>query len=126
MKKIEYEDDKLKHPFKIKGMSADFYGLNVDHIQLILEKHILQVVVKKDNDNMFYGSIKELMITTQGSTITDLVTDVAIQLKEYADDYFNNFDRYYHSRNRRSHFPFLLKVVVQKDVKAIEQLIIIA
>jgi hypothetical protein len=45
------------------------------------------------------------------------------ELIEYAHEYMNEFEKYYNAPNRKHHFPFVMRVIIQKNGEAIRRLI---
>ena len=48
---------------------------------------------------------------------------LAQDLMEYAQEYIDDFDRFYRSSNRKDHFPYVVKVLLQKDLRAVMDLL---
>ena len=48
---------------------------------------------------------------------------LAQELIEYAQEYFSEFQLYFNSPNRHSHFPYVLKVLIQEDLDGVINLI---
>lgn len=42
---------------------------------------------------------------------------------EYDNEYQDNFNLYFHSPNRRDHFPYIMHVLAQEDIKEVKRLI---
>jgi archaeosine-15-forming tRNA-guanine transglycosylase len=48
---------------------------------------------------------------------------LAEELMDYAREYFAEFQLYFNSPNRRSHFPYVLSVLIQEDLNGVMDLI---
>ncbi|MCG6197514.1 hypothetical protein H1215_10065, partial [Anoxybacillus sp. LAT_38] len=48
---------------------------------------------------------------------------LAQELLEYAQEYYEDFATYYSAPNRRAHFPYVLKVLIQDDLQGIVHLL---
>lgn len=51
------------------------------------------------------------------------LNDLAKELIEYAQDYINEFQMYYNSKNRKHHFPYVLRVLLAQDAEEVKGLI---
>jgi antitoxin YefM len=48
---------------------------------------------------------------------------LAVELVDYAKDYFDQFQLYYNSLNRKEHFPYILRVLLAEDLDEVKELI---
>jgi hypothetical protein len=79
--------------------------------------------MKKEDDGSFSGSLKELDLMANASNLEEFKTEMVRELIEYAQEYMNEFVKYYNTPNRKHHFPYVMRVVIQKENKAIWSLI---
>ncbi|WP_183041065.1 hypothetical protein [Salipaludibacillus neizhouensis] len=107
-------------PHGIQRHRDVMFNFSLEHLLSLIDDKVVTVDYHKDNDGTIYGSVKELDITGYGDTVDDFIDDIAIQMKEYAEDYYNNFTRYFHSTNRKSHFPYIMNILIQDDVEAVK------
>jgi predicted RNase H-like HicB family nuclease len=111
-------------PRAIKRNRDVIFSLSLDHIEDLLSKYELSMEFEQEDDGSYTGSLKQIPdIIGNGDTIDDLRYDLAVQLMEYAQDYYANFTRYYNAPNRRSHLPYILSVLIQDDVEGVKKLI---
>ncbi|PGP18624.1 hypothetical protein COA01_23055 [Bacillus cereus] len=90
----------------------------------MLSGYTLAIEYEKEEDDSFSGSLIPLGdIVVHGKTIEDMVEDAAIQLIEYAEDYYKEFNLYYNSPNRRPHLPYVLNILSQSDIEGVKKLI---
>ncbi|GEL76450.1 hypothetical protein [Tenuibacillus multivorans] len=76
------------------------------------------------DDGSVSGSLVEIPdLIDNGNSIDQLKNRLAIQLKEYAEDYYHDFKRYYHANNRSQHLPIILQTLIQDDLHGVIQLI---
>ncbi|KIY20901.1 hypothetical protein [Mesobacillus subterraneus] len=52
-----------------------------------------------------------------------MTEDAALQLIEYAQDYYKDFPKYYNSPNRKGHLPYILHVLAQENLEGVKALI---
>jgi len=48
---------------------------------------------------------------------------LAQDIKEYAEDYYDNFQQWYMSTNRKSHLPYVFKVLIMDNIEEIAELV---
>ena len=75
-----------------------------------------------EQNGSFSGTLEDVEITGNAETLEALMEILASYLVEYAQDYLAEFNRYFHSPNRRAHFPYIMKAVAQPDVASLAAL----
>ena len=61
--------------------------------------------------------------TYEGRTKEDAIRLLAINLQEYADEYYSEFEYWYSAPNRKAHLPYVLKIFLQSNIKNIVKMI---
>ena len=81
--------------------------------------------IRQDEHGDYVGTLQEINdIVATGATEQEVIADLASNLAEYAEEYLtDNFRLYFHSPNRRAHFPYVLKVAMQANQDAVVSLI---
>lgn len=85
----------------------------------LLSRHIAYTMA----DGSFSGSLKELDILANAASLETLKTEIAKELIEYAQEYMDEFDKYYGAPNRKPHFPYIMRVLIQKNEDAVRGLL---
>jgi predicted RNase H-like HicB family nuclease len=98
--------------------------MSKDHLTMLLEKYIFTVDYERDENGYYSAHLKEIDIVDGGKTIDVMLDNLAKGLMNYANDYFE-FD-FYRAKNRQSHLPYVLHVLVQKDKEAVKKLLMYA
>ncbi len=98
-------------------------AMSLEHLQLILSTYRFSMEYEQEEDGTYSGSIEQIDIVENAETINSLRYKLAEALVEYAQDYMDNFAMYYHSPNRKVHFPYVLTVLAQPDIKSVERCI---
>lgn len=104
---------------------------NRDHLMLLSSIQVLSSLQEYN--------LKAKYVAEEDGTITaildgfDLVVSAADQaqarimladeLVDYAEDYFDQFQLYYNSLNRKEHFPYILRVLLAEDLNEVKELI---
>lgn len=99
--------------------------LNLEHLEVLLDSVQFHATVQTDGLGAHMGTLREIDdIVASGSTECDVIADLARNLMEYAEEYLtDSFRLYFHSPNRRMHFPYVLKVAMQADQEDVVKLI---
>ena len=95
--------------------------LSLSHLAILLEKYTLTVKYECDENGYYAAHIEEMDIVEGGHNFKEMVDNLAEGLMSYANDYFE-FD-FYRATNRKSHLPYVLHVLIQKDKEAVKKLL---
>lgn len=104
---------------------------NRDSIVLMSETQLLDLVqhcifkaVYYEEDNGTITAALEGYDLVVNSANQELaLNDLANELIEYAQNYINEFQMYYNSKNRKPHFPYVLRVLLAQDTDEVKGLI---
>ncbi|WP_230190873.1 hypothetical protein [Paenibacillus sp. CECT 9249] len=122
----EFIDEVVHKSPKIVNRRRDhFMAINLQHIQPLVQNVILNAFFEQDEEGNFISSFHEITdLIGYGRTKEESLDHLIDDLIEYAQDYlFNSFSLYIHAPNRREHFPFVLKVMMQKEAKEVREFI---
>lgn len=99
--------------------------LNLEHLEVLLDSVRFHASIQPDDQGVYLGTLQEIDdIVVSGVTEHEIISNIAMSLMEYAEEYLTgNFRLYFHSPNRRMHFPFVLKVAMQADQQDVAKLI---
>lgn len=74
--------------------------------KIMVQMNTLSVILTKDSEK--YGAFcPELDLVTEMDTPEDAVEDLIEAIKDYADEYINEFELYSKSPNRAHHLPYI-------------------
>jgi predicted RNase H-like HicB family nuclease len=113
-----------KGPTVIKRNSDHVVMMNPDHVSMLLQNYRLSATVEKDEHGEYIAScneIEDFFIT--GKSPEESIHNLANELVGYAQEYMDDFNLYYHSPNRKHHFPYMFKVLLQNSVEDVAALI---
>ena len=99
--------------------------LNLEHLEVLLESVRFHADIQPDGQGNYVGTLREIEdIVATGGTEQDVITDLARNLTEYAEEYLtDSFRLYFYAPNRRMHFPYVLKIAMQTDQERVANLI---
>ncbi len=110
-------------PLVVKRNRDYLAAISLEHLDVILFPYRFTLEYEKEADGTLSGSLKELDLMANASNLEELKTKMVQELIEYAHEYMNEFEKYYNAPNRKNHFPYVTRVVIQKNKEAIRSLI---
>lgn len=120
----QFNDDVVREgPKFVKRNRDEWAAMSADHLNIILAPYNFDVQVFKEEDDTVTVSLDSFDLVENGDTYEEAVDLLADELIEYANEYLDNFNMYFHSPNRREHLPYVLNVLVQEDVEGVKALI---
>lgn len=97
--------------------------LRLDMQKIILSHFSLKPEIIVEDDGSTTLIIDKLEIYANANTQEEAINELIIDLKQYAEDYFQRSQLFFHSPNRRDHFPFVLRVMLCDNDNEIRELL---
>ncbi len=110
-------------PSLVKRNRDYLAAISLEHLEAVLTPYRFTLEYKKEVDGSISGSLKEMDILANAATLDALKIEIAKELVEYAQEYMDEFDKYYRAPNRKPHFPYILRVLIQNNEDAVEGLL---
>lgn len=88
----------------------------------LLQDLAIQAELTKE-DGIIVGAIDGFDLVVTGESEQEVLQKLAEDLLEYAQDYMNNFKLLYNSSNRKTHYPYVLKVLLASSIEEIKSFI---
>lgn len=111
-------------PQAVKRNRDVFWSISQKITTELLAGYSLAIEYEQEEDGSFSGSLLPLNdIVCYGDSFDAMLEDGAAQLVAYAQDYYEDFSRYYNSPNRRAHLPYILNVLSQENIDGVKALI---
>jgi PHD/YefM family antitoxin component YafN of YafNO toxin-antitoxin module len=86
--------------------------LRVDLLKMVLADYKLNPEIIKEDDGSITLALDSLEMYTNNSTLDLAACDLVEDLKLYAQDYMDRSQLFLQAPNRKSHFPYVLKVML--------------
>jgi hypothetical protein len=117
--------DKVLHekPAIIKRHRDSIAAFSMEHLKTLLSGIKFPVDLKQEQDETWTAMLKNIDLAVNANTKNEALNQLAKDLMDYANEYMAEFELYYRSHNRKDHFPFIMKVLLQKDQKAVLDLL---
>jgi len=97
--------------------------LRVDLLKMVLEDFKLTPEVIEEDDGSITLALDSLELYANNSTVDLATNDLIEDLKIYAQDYMDRSQLFFHSPNRKPHFPYVLKTLLCDNDQEIRTLL---
>jgi antitoxin YefM len=104
-------------PVFIKRTRDQVMISNVEHIKSLLNDYHFIAVKFTEEDASITLSLNELDIVANGSTLKLAKQELAKNLLEYAEEFYQDFAFWSKAPNRKSHIPYVLKILLYEDME---------
>lgn len=117
-------DDVIRDkPHIIKRTRDQVFLADIKLLKSILTSYSFTAKKFTEEDGSVTLSLNEIDIIENGDTEDDAKLSLAKSILEYAEEYYNNFSLWSSAPNRKSHIPYVLRVLIIDDVIKIGEMI---
>jgi archaeosine-15-forming tRNA-guanine transglycosylase len=110
-------------PGIIKRNRDYILSLSIPQAKVLLQNIDFKAYFIQEEDGTITAGLEDIDLLVNQEDEQAARVALAKELIDYADDYFNNFQLYFQSPNRRSHFPHVLAVLLQNSASGVAELI---
>lgn len=103
--------------------SEEVILLRVDQQRILLANYSLKPEIIPENDGSITLALDNLEIYSNGSSLEDAIKGLIDDLKVYASDYLQRSQLFLNAPNRKSHFPYVLRVLLSDSDDEIRDLL---
>ncbi len=97
--------------------------LSFELLEFILKEYKLTATIIQEDDGSYTGVFKELDLMANAKDMKSLEFELAKELKEYSEEYIDEFKIYYNSPNRKKHFPYIYRTLLAvNDIEKVKKL----
>lgn len=111
-------------PQFIKRTRDYAFMASLDVLKTMLRNYMFTAEKYVEDDGSITLSLREIDLVVNDKTEKGARLLLAHDINEYAEDYYDNFQRWYASANRKPHLPYVLKVLMIDNIEEIAELII--
>jgi hypothetical protein len=120
----KFVDDVVRDKPRVVKRNRDFFlSLSIDHTIALLSEYKFELELLQEEDGSYVSSIKAIDVLSIGETKEEAIHALAYNLIEYAEEYMKEFHLHYQSSNRRLHFPYVLRILIENDIEGVKKLI---
>lgn len=94
-------------------------SFSTEQINIMLEDYRFRTESFRESDGTTTVAAEGFDLVANAIDYKQAVEKLAAELIDYAHDYFEQFPLYFKSTNREKHFPYILKVVLAKDIQEV-------
>jgi len=117
-------DDVIRDkPHIIKRTRDQIFLADLKLLESILSSYSFTAAKFIEEDGSVTLSLNEIDIIANGDTEEDAKLSLAKSILEYAEEYYDNFSLWSAAPNRKSHIPYILKVLIIDDVGKMGEMI---
>ena len=99
-------------PKFIKRTRDKMWFSNLETITIFLEKYHYTVTKYIESDDSVTLSLNEIDLVENGKDEQDARLNMGKAILEYALDYYNEYEMYSRSPNRKKHIPYIFKALI--------------
>ena len=97
---------------------------NLDLIENILKAYTFSAKKYPEEDGSITLSLNEIDLVANGSDETSARHNLAENIYEYANEYYNEFSFWSKAANRKNHIPYVIKALIIDDINKLEEQIV--
>ena len=112
-----------ERPAYIKRTRDNLALLNMDTLSYVLEgyKYSAEIFIEKDGSVTLSADYLDLVVNAKDEEQAKKA--LASDIKEYAEDYYENYAVWSVAPNRKSHIPYVLKALALNENQIAEELV---
>ena len=90
---------------------------NLDVLASMLEAYKFTAEKYTEENGSVTLRLNEIDLAVNAESEDEAIKKMAADILEYAGDYYNFFDRWYSSANRKGHLPYVIKAIMLNDAE---------
>lgn len=102
-----------------RNNKSEFLSLSLEQALSLLQDKNIDVEIIKENDGSYTVDMVQFDLFANENTKEEALTLVAKDLIEYSKDYMEEIELFYNSTNRKTHFPYVMNVLLQPNVNSV-------
>ncbi len=95
-----------------RKQTEEIIALRVDLQKQLLSNFTLKAEILSEEDGSITLALDQLEMYVNGQNVEIAVCELVKDLKEYVIDYLRRSQLFFNAPNRKSHFPYVLKVLL--------------
>ncbi|HEX3012512.1 MAG TPA: hypothetical protein VHQ70_10900 [Syntrophomonadaceae bacterium] len=112
----------IEKPVVFKQNSNYIISMSREQVMSVFKDYIFSPIFNEE-DGIMTGTLKDFDLVVQGQSREEVITKLTVDLIDYTQDYFNDFQLYFNSPNRQKHFPYIIKVLLSDSFRQVEELL---
>ncbi|MTI94348.1 MAG: hypothetical protein FH749_02515 [Firmicutes bacterium] len=118
-------DEVIRKRPKIVKRNRDYVlAMSIEHLQdLVQECRFIAHLEQDSATGHWIATLQGFDLIAYSENKEDALLQIANELMEYAHEYINEFELWHNAPNRKQHFPYLVKVMLQDNAHQVRNLI---
>ncbi len=108
-----------ERPMIFKRNRDHVLSISTDQAKALLESYRFQAQLTPEEDGSVTITLEGFDLVANAPDRDQTVLQMAEELIEYAQDYFDQFSLYFRAPNRKKHFPYVLKVSLAEGIQEV-------
>lgn len=113
----------IDKPVFVRRSDDDIMMLSTNMLHDSLRHLKFTVSLFEEEDGSFTGTLEELDLIENAYSKKDCIASLIEAMKEYAQDFYNEFSLWSSAPNRKDHVPYVLKILSGSDNELMEDMI---
>lgn len=113
----------IDKPVFVRRSDDDIMILSTKMLRDSLRHLKFTVSLFEEEDGSFTGTLEELDLIENAPSKKDCIASLIKAMKEYAQDFYNEFSLWSSAPNRKDHVPYVLKILSSSDNELMEDMI---
>lgn len=97
--------------------------LDKDDLALLLDSARFTADAFTEDDGSVTLSLREMDLVANGKDREEALSKLAADMQEYAEEYYQDFAYWFSAMNRKSHYPYVMRILSLDDVEKLKGLI---
>ena len=115
-------EDVLTKNSAVYDYSADM-KISTEMLMIFLDTLKFTVSFFEEEDGSFTAVLEELDLIENAPSKEECIISVCEAMKDYAQDFYNEFSLWSSAPNRKNHIPYVLKILLSPDKQLREDMI---
>jgi antitoxin YefM len=112
----------IEKPLVVKQNRDYVLAMSKEVVMSLFADKVFNPILTEE-DGIITATLQGFDLVVQGRNRAEVMTKLTVELIDYTQDYFNDFQLYYYSPNRQKHFPYIIKVLLADSFKQVEELL---
>lgn len=101
--------------FQTQETNDNIITLSASMLKIFFDSLNFSVSFMTENDNSITGIIEELDLIENAPSKNECLKLLIAAMKDYAQDFYNEFNLWSSAPNRKKHIPYVLKILSSSD-----------
>ena len=110
-------------PQMVKRNRDYFISFSLQQARLLLKDYHFKAQFTPEKDGSITATLTDFDFVVNAKDSEAALKALAEELVEYAKEYYDDFQLYFYSLNRQSHFPYVMAVLMEEDLNGVIGLI---